>query len=51
VIERTTKCHRCGEMRVCVTFDPMSLCRSCVRLIVLEWIVRYLEFGKLRGES
>src|SRR5262249_37209125 len=30
-------CSRCGDVLQCSTWDEISLCLSCLRLVVLEW--------------
>lgn len=42
-----TQCARCQETAQCSTFEDVSLCLRCVRLVIREWKIRHEEFGTL----
>src|SRR5215472_5401110 len=40
-------CSRCGDVLQCSTWEEISLCLSCLRLVVLEWAARHSSFTEL----
>jgi hypothetical protein len=43
------KCSRCGREENCtvLTVYKIVLCEACLELVVLEWRVKFDEFGEL----
>jgi hypothetical protein len=41
------RCARCGTEEDCETFDKLTICETCLRLVLEEWRIRKREYAEL----